>query len=102
MKLASDADVLRGLSRIPAPLGAGTRDEPQRTSAWEATVKEAYVESVLIVGYVNEGKSARRMGRKHLATCPHVLACFRGFFFPLAKQTANYSGYPPVLKYLLL
>ena len=34
--LASHADVLRGSSRVPAPRGAGTRDEPLRTSAWEA------------------------------------------------------------------
>ena len=31
---ASPADVLRGSSRVPAPL---TRDEPLRTSAWEAS-----------------------------------------------------------------
>lgn len=30
--LAFRADVLRGLSRVP-----GTREEPLRTSAWEAT-----------------------------------------------------------------
>ena len=37
MGLASHADVLRGSSRVPAPVrGAGTRDEPLRTSAWEA------------------------------------------------------------------
>ena len=35
-RLASHADVLRGSSRVPAPRGAGTRDEPLRTSAWEA------------------------------------------------------------------
>ena len=44
--VASHADVLRGSSRVPAPpmsehlskvRGAGTRDEPLRTSAWEAT-----------------------------------------------------------------
>ena len=34
--LASHADVLRGSSRVPAPRGAGTRDEPLRASAWEA------------------------------------------------------------------
>ena len=33
--LASHADVLRGSSRVPAPLG--TRDEPLKTSAWEAS-----------------------------------------------------------------
>ena len=32
--LASHADVLRGSSRVP---GAGTRGDPQRTQAWEAT-----------------------------------------------------------------
>ena len=32
--LASHADVFRGSSRVPG--GAGTRDEPQRKSAWEA------------------------------------------------------------------
>ena len=32
--VASHADVVRGSSRVPAPL---TRDEPLRTSAWEAT-----------------------------------------------------------------
>ena len=32
--VASHADVLRGSSRVPAV--AGTRDEPLRTSAWEA------------------------------------------------------------------
>ena len=34
--LASHEDVLRGSSRVPAPdvPGAGTRDEPLRTSAW--------------------------------------------------------------------
>ena len=36
--LASPADVLRGSSRVRAPRGAGTRDEPLRTSAWEAIV----------------------------------------------------------------
>ena len=37
--LASHADVLRGSSRVPAPISrAGTRDEPLRTSAWEAIV----------------------------------------------------------------
>ena len=35
-KLASQADVLRGSSRIPAP---ETRDEPLRPSAWEAKDK---------------------------------------------------------------
>ena len=37
--LASHADVLRGPSRVPAPRtvrGVGTRDEPLRTSEWEA------------------------------------------------------------------
>ena len=35
--IASHADVLRGSSRVPAPrTGAGTRDKPIRTSAWEA------------------------------------------------------------------
>ena len=37
--LASHADVLRGSSRVPR--GAGTRDEPLRTSAWEATGMQA-------------------------------------------------------------
>ena len=32
--LASHADVFKGSSRVPS--GAGTRDEPLRTSAWEA------------------------------------------------------------------
>ena len=37
--VASPANVLRGSSRVSFPLvsGAGTRDEPLRTSAWEAT-----------------------------------------------------------------
>ena len=34
--VSSHADVLRGLSRVPAPVRAGTRTEPLRTSAWEA------------------------------------------------------------------
>ena len=34
--LASHADVLRGSSRVPV-CGAGTCDEPLRTSAWEVT-----------------------------------------------------------------
>ena len=38
--VASHADVLRGSSRVPAPRNQvsceGTRDEPLRTSAWEA------------------------------------------------------------------
>ena len=34
-KVASHADVLRGSSRVPAPR-TGMRDEPLRTSAWEA------------------------------------------------------------------
>ena len=37
--VASHADVIiRGSSRVPAPQGtqSGTRDEPLRTSAWEA------------------------------------------------------------------
>ena len=38
MGIASHADVLRGSSRVPAPRGAGTRDEPLRTSSWEASV----------------------------------------------------------------
>ena len=36
MSIAPHADVLRGSSRVPAPRGVGTRDEPLRTSAWEA------------------------------------------------------------------
>ena len=37
--IASHADVLRGSSRVSALLiGAGTRDEPLRTSAWEASI----------------------------------------------------------------
>ena len=37
--LASHADVLRGSSCVPAPISrAGTRDEPLRTSVWEAIV----------------------------------------------------------------
>ena len=41
-RVASQADVLRGSSRVPAPLtsGSGTRDEPLRTSAWEANYKD--------------------------------------------------------------
>ena len=35
--LASQADVLRGSSRVPAPCEAGTRDKLLRMSAWEAT-----------------------------------------------------------------
>ena len=41
-EIASHAEVLRASSRVPAPRtsadvrGAGTRDEPLRTSAWEA------------------------------------------------------------------
>ena len=40
--IASHADVLRGSPRVPALLtsGAGTRDEPLRTSAWEANYKD--------------------------------------------------------------
>ena len=34
-KLASPAEILRGASRVPA----GTRDEPLRTPAWEASHK---------------------------------------------------------------
>ena len=34
--VASHADVLRGSARAPAQRGAGTRDEPLRTSAGEA------------------------------------------------------------------
>ena len=38
--LASHADVLRGSPRVPVPIttvsGTGMRDEPLRTSAWEA------------------------------------------------------------------
>ena len=38
--VASHTAVLRGSSRVPAQLGgAGTRDEPLRPSAWEATEK---------------------------------------------------------------
>ena len=33
LQIASHADVLRGSSRVPAKV---TRDEPLRTSAWEA------------------------------------------------------------------
>ena len=40
-EVASRADVLRGSSRVPAPR-AGTRDEPLRTSAWEANKEEVY------------------------------------------------------------
>ena len=36
--LTSHADILRGSSRVPAPRGVVTRDEPLRTSAWEATL----------------------------------------------------------------
>ena len=36
--LTSTADVLRGSSRVRAPRGVRTRDEPLRTSAWEAIV----------------------------------------------------------------
>ena len=39
VRVASHADVLRGSSRVPAPRGAGTRDEPLRMSAWEAMVR---------------------------------------------------------------
>ena len=37
--IAAPADVLRGSSRVPAPLtrGGGTREEALRTCAWEAT-----------------------------------------------------------------
>ena len=35
-EVASHADVLRGSSRVPAAR-TGMRDEPLRTSAWEAT-----------------------------------------------------------------
>ena len=37
--IASHADVFRGSLRVPALLiGAGTRHEPLRTSAWEASI----------------------------------------------------------------
>ena len=39
LELASHADVLRGSSHVPAPRGTGPRDEPLRTSAWEASLK---------------------------------------------------------------
>ena len=37
--VSSHGDVLRGSSRVPTPRtsGAGTRDEPLRTSSWEAS-----------------------------------------------------------------
>ena len=38
---ASHADVLRGSSRVPAPR---TRDEPLRTSAWEANHMRDYMD----------------------------------------------------------
>ena len=34
-------DVLRGSLRVPAFRGTGTRDEPLRTSAWEASATTA-------------------------------------------------------------
>ena len=49
---------VRGSSRVPAPRGAprgaGTRDEPQRTSAWEATCV-----AVVSVSFKPSGASAR-------------------------------------------
>ena len=43
----SPTDVLRGSSRVPAPVksvsGAVTRDEPLRTSAWEANGVDARI-----------------------------------------------------------
>ena len=41
--VASHADVLSGSVRVP---GAGTRDEPLRTSAWEAKLGGTGAESV--------------------------------------------------------
>ena len=38
INVASHADVLKGSSRVS---GAGTRDEPLTTSAWEATINTA-------------------------------------------------------------
>ena len=47
---------------------------------------DTYVDGVLIAECAYERKSARRMGRKHLDTCPHVLASFHGFFFPSRQR----------------
>ena len=50
MSIASHADVLRGSSRVPAPRGAGTLDEPLRTSAWEARMsmqRELYLNKAI-------------------------------------------------------
>ena len=38
INVASHVDVLKGSSRVS---GAGTRDEPLRMSAWEATINAA-------------------------------------------------------------
>ena len=36
--VASQADAVMGLSRVPSSRGKGTHDEPLRASAWEAIV----------------------------------------------------------------
>ena len=52
--VASHADVLRGASSVPAPRGAGTRDEPLRTFAWEAMfLGEAKREAIDMKSYKN-------------------------------------------------
>ena len=55
-ELASHADVLRGSSRVPAPR---TRDEPLRTSAWEA-MRELTV--LQLVAADRERETCKRKG----------------------------------------
>ena len=55
---------------------------------------DTYVDGVLIAECAKG-----EWGENTLTLVPMCWRVFTDFFFPLAKETANYSGCPPVLKF---
>ena len=94
--LASCADVLRGSSRVPAPRtvrGARTRDEPLRTSAWEATqmLHVGMLRGRLHKDYTNAKhnriKCLPLVNPKATTDCPAILPKLNwGYFLTLPKR----------------
>ena len=80
--LASYADVLTGSSRNH---GAGTRDEPLRMSAWEATLFQAY-DRFLTNQCAHELCSFSRASS-------HVILCYQGIPVDDDETTVIFTGF---------
>ena len=98
--LASHADVHKGSSRVPAPRGAGTRDEPLTTSTWEATEAPLFLSLLFstfhslrsrrfeVVGARNNERASGRPAGLPLAP-PSFLGLLRNYGHSLWESNAK-------------